>query len=62
MKKERLHYHWNFWKAGQEDNKQVVDLPHDAMILEARDPQLENGSGSGYYPGGKYYYSKKIYG
>ena len=62
MKKVRIHQDWQFWKAGRETKKQTVQLPHDAMLLEERDPKMENGSGSGYYPGGKYYYSKKFYG
>lgn len=62
MKKVRIHQNWEFWKDGYVKDKQKVELPHDAMILEERDPELENGSGSGYYPGGKYYYTKKIFG
>lgn len=33
-------------------------LPHDAMIHEARDPLCLNSNHSGYYPGGKYRYTK----
>ena len=62
MKKVRIHQNWEFWKAGQEDNRQKISLPHDAMLLEKRNPEMENGSASGYYPGGKYYYSKKFFG
>lgn len=62
MKKVRIHQNWEFWKAGQEDNRQKISIPHDAMLLEKRNPEMENGSASGYYPGGKYYYSKKFFG
>lgn len=62
MKKIRIHQGWEFWKEGEERKKQKVELPHDAMILEKRDPDLEMGSASGYYPGGKYYYSKRFFG
>ena len=38
----------------------AVDLPHDAMILEQRDPACRNGVNSGFFPGGKYVYEKKF--
>lgn len=62
MKKIRIHQGWEFWKDGQEQEKQIIELPHDAMILEARQPDMENGNCTGYYPGGKYYYAKKFFG
>jgi hypothetical protein len=36
----------------------TVDLPHDAMIHEKRDPASPGGSALGYYPGGVYVYEK----
>ena len=36
----------------------IVDLPHDAMLLEKRDGGCRNGVNSGYFPGGKYAYGK----
>lgn len=60
MKKTRLYDGWEFWKAGQE--KITVSVPHDAMIGEKRVPDLENGSASAFFPGGKYFYSRNIYG
>lgn len=62
MKKVRIQQDWLFWKDGKEQEKRRVDLPHDAMLLEERDPELEGGSGSGYFPGGKYYYEKRLFG
>ena len=60
MKKQRINQNWTFWKEGHE--AQAVDLPHDAMILEERIPELENGNAAGFFPGGTYIYTKKIYG
>ena len=49
---------WTFCKEG--GKPVAVDLPHDAMILEQRDPSCRNGVNSGYFPGGKYTYEKKF--
>lgn len=62
MRKERIHQGWKFWKDGQEIENKVINLPHDAMLLEKRVPDMENGSASGFYPGGTYYYEKTIFG
>ena len=61
MEKQKLNRGWYFWKDGQEGIKKAVDLPHDAMLTEERVPDLENGNASGFYPGGKYVYTKNIY-
>ncbi|MHA9737905.1 glycoside hydrolase family 2 TIM barrel-domain containing protein [Robinsoniella peoriensis] len=62
MKKIRMHNKWLFWKEGHEDSQQEVMIPHDAMFIEKRDPNIENGSNSGYFPGGQYYYETKLFG
>ncbi len=62
MRKSRLHSGWMFWKDGMEDQKRQIDLPHDAMQEERRQADLPKGSGSGFFPGGKYWYSKTIFG
>lgn len=49
---------WKFWKEGQA--AAFVDLPYDAMISEQRDPKIQDGAASGYFPGGKYYYEKAL--
>lgn len=62
MRKVKFNRDWLFWKDGHEDRKLAVTLPHDAMLLEERDPGLEKGNATGFYPGGKYVYAKNIYG
>ena len=62
MRKTKINQGWQFWKDGQEQKKQDITLPHDAMILEARQPDLDKGNATGFYPGGKYIYEKKLYG
>lgn len=62
MKKQRINDNWTFWKDGKEAETVQVNLPHDAMILEDRVPELENGNATGFFPGGRYIYTKKIFG
>ena len=50
---------WTFWKEDS-NNKQMVTLPHDAMIHEQRTSNAGGGSAVGFYPGGIYYYEKKF--
>lgn len=38
-----------------------VNLPHDAMVHEERIPDTANGTQTGYWPGGLYTYTKKLY-
>lgn len=45
---------------GGEDNLTKVNLPHDAMIAEKRDPKTKNGHQSGFYPGNFYTYLKRL--
>lgn len=60
---ERLDFNkdWFFYKSDNMDKCQRINLPHDAMILEERDPTCKNGKGTGYFPGGKYLYVKNFY-
>ena len=62
MKRIRLTQGWQFWKENEDDNRRRIDLPHDAMLHEKRDPSLPKGNMSGFFPGGRYYYEKHIYG
>lgn len=48
---------WYFHKEGKEQNSILVDLPHDAQLLETRSPDMPMDSG--FYPGGKYIYTKQ---
>ena len=61
MKKTRLHSGWTFWKDGMEGKKRQLGLPHDAMQEEQRQADLPKGSGSGFFPGGKYWYEKTLF-
>ena len=60
MKKYNFNENWSFYKDGKEPV--MVNLPHDAMLLEKRNPVMPDGSASGYYPGGKYYYVNHLSG
>lgn len=60
MKKQTFNDNWQFWKAKHEDQKQTIDLPHDAMRFEKRVPNLKKGVDTGFYPGGLYYYEKQF--
>ena len=57
MKKQDFNRQWSFTRQGSQD-VQIVDLPHDAMIHEARDPESAGGAAVGYFPGGVYVYEK----
>lgn len=55
--KDDFNHNWTFWSAS--NNKKVtVNLPHDAMQTEQRQPKMEGGHHSGYFPGGVYHYEK----
>ena len=47
---------WSFYKEGEKPV--LVNLPHDAMLLEKRDGNCRNGINTGYFPGGRYVYEK----
>ena len=57
MKKQDFNHHWTYRKADTKET-QIIDLPHDAMINETRNPDIEDGSASAYFPGGIYCYEK----
>lgn len=48
---------WLWYKNGKDP--QSVHLPHDAMIHEKRSRSANNGSRTGYFPGGQYIYEKE---
>lgn len=62
MQKIKLNQNWIFWKDGCEAEKKVIRLPHDAMVAEERQPEMFKGNMSGFFPGGKYVYEKKLFG
>lgn len=57
--RKKINLNWKFKKAGEEE-WQIVNLPHDAMLYEKRDAMCHNGVNSGYFPGGKYIYEKAL--
>ncbi len=59
MKKIDFNQGWLFSKHGIDAQTEVA-LPHDAMLWEKRDANCPNGKNTGYFPGGKYVYSKKF--
>jgi hypothetical protein len=56
MKRYDFNTNWRFCKEGGQ--ARAIDLPHDAMIEERRDPASPGGSGVAYFPGGVYIYEK----
>lgn len=57
---EKLNFggNWSFYQEGHRETSQFVDLPHDAMIHERRDPESAGGGAVGFFPGGLYIYEK----
>lgn len=60
MKKESLNQGWQFADTKNETKKTQINLPHDAMLFEKRIPNIVNGAGSAYFPGGQYIYTKEL--
>ena len=60
MKKISFDLDWLFWQDGQETQKTAISLPHDAMLHRDRIPKLKNGSYTGYFPSGDYWYEKQF--
>jgi Beta-galactosidase/beta-glucuronidase len=51
---------WKFYKDGNEAKAYFVNLPHDAMLTEKRFKESNNGTKTGFFPGGKYVYEKEF--
>ncbi len=49
---------WVFCR--ENGKKEVVSLPHDAMLMETRKEACQNGDKAGYFPGGVYQYEKRF--
>lgn len=62
MKVECFNIGWTFCNAKTPEDKRSVNLPHDAMLTEKRLPGIKNGAATGFFPGGKYIYTKKLFG
>jgi len=60
VKREDFSKGWKFFKQGSQ-KVEMVDLPHDAMIHEQRDPESEGGGAIGFFTGGVYIYEKTFF-
>ena len=60
MKKIDFMADWLLLKKGSSTMK-VVQLPHDAMIEEKRNPENASGSAGAFFPGGIYTYRKNFF-
>ncbi len=60
MVKQDFNRGWSVYKEGFESGVREVNLPHDAMIYEARSKEAATAGACGYFEGGKYIYTKKF--
>jgi len=60
VKREDFNGGWRFYKHGG-SHAEFIDLPHDAMIHERRDPASEGGGAIGFFTGGVYIYEKDFF-
>ena len=60
MIKTKWNDFWLFRKASTDLAAVEVTLPHDAMLWEKRDPDCRNGKQTGFFPGGRYTYTKRF--
>lgn len=58
MKKQCFNSDW-FFRYADSSSVCPVQLPHDAQLLQKRTPESSDG-GHGYFPGGKYIYTKSF--
>ena len=61
MKRNSFNLDWTFYKENEKSSAKVVTLPHDAMISEKRSKSFPSGTGSAYFAGGVYYYTKSLH-
>lgn len=62
MEKKSLNRNWKFYNDIRHTEEITVNLPHDAMLTEKRLPGMKNGAAAGFFPGGRYVYTKQIFG
>lgn len=60
MKKQSFNENWTFCKVDKSDIKQMICLPHDAMIYEKRSADAPSKASGGYFHGGQYVYKKRF--
>lgn len=68
MKKELFNKGWKFWEDKDSfalvwsvpQSAKLVNLPHDAMLLNKANENSKNGANTGFRDGGVYQYSKTI--
>lgn len=58
MKRTDFCTEWRFHRNDDAGDAHIVDLPHDAMQEEIRDPDTPAGSSNAFFPGGCYVYEK----
>lgn len=58
--KRLINDNWTFYKSGNQSEKRVVDLPHDAMLEEERSFSSKGGTNISWFMGGCYIYEKVI--
>ncbi len=51
---------WEFFREGS-TVKEIIKLPHDAMIAEKRHPENPSSSAGAFFPGGVYTYKKEFF-
>ena len=58
MKRENFNQNWRFTDLTLAKEPQLITLPHDAMIHQARDAANPSGSAQAYFLGCSYRYEK----
>ena len=57
MKQLDFNKSWSWFREKDTKNAEIVNLPHDAQLREQR--SQKETMDSGFFPGGKYVYTKK---
>lgn len=62
MRRESFNHDWVFYVKDRPNEKRQVTLPFDGMLIEKRNPLLQNGSLLAFFPGNNYVYEKTLFG
>ncbi len=62
MRRESFNHDWTFYVKDTPNEKRKVTLPFDGMLIEKRNPLLQNGSLLAFFPGNNYVYEKTLFG